>query len=367
MHHFTYKTTNLINGKTYIGVHSTNDLDDGYIGCGVYSQAYAVASKKHGLKSAFIDAVVKYGYFNFSREILKFYDSAAEAYEDERKIVDYNFVMRKDTYNIQIGGTGGNKPDKMEPYYAKIQELFLQGNTLKEIGNKFNIGIAYVRSILRKTNTDYSERKITPSIYKKYANLIEPVKSAYIGGKSRSQIEREFNLDAKVVKSFLKGVERPEKYVGISPNGDIYKFDSPLKFSKLHGLKSSAISACAMRKNTHHRNWVFFFSWQWDGESKENLKVKKLETKNKGSRFINPDGTWFEIPDNLFKFCKDNNLCYEGLSSVNTGRAKQYKGIIKYEEKKHGRLLPQKQSGPRTQARISSRVQQTTRAGEKEG
>ena len=35
MYHYLYKVTNTSNQKYYIGVHSTTDLNDGYLGSGV--------------------------------------------------------------------------------------------------------------------------------------------------------------------------------------------------------------------------------------------------------------------------------------------------------------------------------------------
>jgi len=87
---FVYKTKNLINGKIYIGVHSTNNLDDKYLGSG----------------KILINAIKHYGKENFSREILKVFKTREEAYQFESKIVDYKFIKRDDTYNITEGGFG---------------------------------------------------------------------------------------------------------------------------------------------------------------------------------------------------------------------------------------------------------------------
>lgn len=41
-YYYVYQTVNLINGKTYIGVHGTNNMKDGYIGCGIYRNSDAL-------------------------------------------------------------------------------------------------------------------------------------------------------------------------------------------------------------------------------------------------------------------------------------------------------------------------------------
>lgn len=91
MYHFIYKTTNLVNGKIYIGKHSSKTLDDNYLGSGVVLQK----------------AILKYGRENFKREILELFDTSDEALIRESEIVTKEFINRPDVYNAKPGGKGG--------------------------------------------------------------------------------------------------------------------------------------------------------------------------------------------------------------------------------------------------------------------
>jgi len=90
-HNIVYKTTNLINGKIYIGVHSTDDLNDAYLGSG----------------RIFIKALRKHGKENFTREVLFDFKHLKNALKKEETLVSDDFVSRDDNYNYAIGGVSG--------------------------------------------------------------------------------------------------------------------------------------------------------------------------------------------------------------------------------------------------------------------
>lgn len=85
-----YKTTNKINNKCYIGIHRTQNINDGYLGSGIL------------LKKA----INKYGTPSFTREILFEYNDCDEnlAWAKERELVNKEFVLSNATYNLSIGG-----------------------------------------------------------------------------------------------------------------------------------------------------------------------------------------------------------------------------------------------------------------------
>lgn len=87
---FLYKTTNLLDGKFYIGVHD-GEPDDDYLGSGVMLQR----------------AIKKYGVENFRREVLREFSTVEEAYAAEREVVTPSLVDSAMCYNLNVGGRGG--------------------------------------------------------------------------------------------------------------------------------------------------------------------------------------------------------------------------------------------------------------------
>lgn len=87
-YYYIYKITNLINNMIYIGQHSTDNLDDGYMGGG----RKLTKDQK------------KYGKHHFKKEILEFCSDSYELDKREQEIVNKEFVMRSDTYNQKTGG-----------------------------------------------------------------------------------------------------------------------------------------------------------------------------------------------------------------------------------------------------------------------
>lgn len=94
--HFIYKTTDLRNHNFYVGMHSTDNLDDGYIGSGT--------RLKH--------LIYKHGKNIFNMEILEFLPDRKSLREREIEIINSSLLLDEKCMNLKPGGDGGFQNDE---------------------------------------------------------------------------------------------------------------------------------------------------------------------------------------------------------------------------------------------------------------
>ena len=111
--HYIYKITRT-DGKYYIGMHSTDDLEDGYFGSG---QLLWKSIKKHGKEK-------------HVKEILEFLPSRKELKERERALVNEEIVNDPLCMNLKLGGEGGWDHITTSPFSDAVvqQEMSKRGN-----------------------------------------------------------------------------------------------------------------------------------------------------------------------------------------------------------------------------------------------
>ena len=90
-YHYIYRTTCKVSGEYYIGIHSTDNLNDGYMGSGVLL--------KHSIK--------KHGVENHKHEILEFVSNRKMLSEVEKGVLTKEILEDIRCLNLKEGGDGG--------------------------------------------------------------------------------------------------------------------------------------------------------------------------------------------------------------------------------------------------------------------
>jgi hypothetical protein len=138
----------------YVGKHQCNDPYDDYIGSGLLLQK----------------AIKKYGIENFEKTVLYIFDNEKEMNDAEINIVNEEFVLREDTYNIGLGGQGG----KLIPFKYSLnlsedernrrskQTIAIHTGSKRSLKTKQKMSVSQIG----KTKSDITKKKTSESIKK---------------------------------------------------------------------------------------------------------------------------------------------------------------------------------------------------------
>lgn len=114
IYHFIYKTTCIINNKYYIGLHSTKNINDNYLGSGLILK----------------QAIRNYGKENFKKEIIEYCNTREELKTREKEIITTEMLNDPMCYNIIEGGEANAGQYVWNSKHAsEIKKRFSEMNT----------------------------------------------------------------------------------------------------------------------------------------------------------------------------------------------------------------------------------------------
>jgi len=282
-----YKTTNIVNGKEYIGIHKTNTLDDGYIGNGIYSQKNA----EYKTNTPFRRAVVKHGYNNFKREIIKFCNSYDELLEEEEKVVTYEYINQKNTYNACTGGKNPLNPNAGANFDIINNEgVRYTGKNISELCRKLgitNYGISglmlgkykYVKGFQKASNFSSKSFIIvnleTEDVYQTYdinnwcrenaPELSKPkgnnLLTDIIKGKAKLALKKWWvcnEKDWKGIEYLFKNDPRSKNYKVVDNCGNVHHIENVNYFCKIYEILPESLYRLLRGKQKQCRNFKLY-------------------------------------------------------------------------------------------------------------
>lgn len=237
---FIYITTNLINGKKYIGKKEFKKGWKNYLGSGV------------NLKKA----IKKYGRENFSRDIIYIAYSLEELNKAEQDFIYYHDAINdKDYYNIASGGDGGNTLKGLSDEELRLFKHRCRLTIKDKMKNK-KPQIGKDNPFYGKYHTKEAKQKISKA--KKGKTLSEETKykmcEAHKGKTHTEESKEKMSKNTKTKKEII-----------CLENRIVY--ESVTEASKKTGIDRANISACCRGKlkTAGGFHWMYYDVFLKDG------------------------------------------------------------------------------------------------------
>ena len=181
----------------YIGSHSTNNLFDSYMGSG----------------RLIIKSIKEFGKENFIKYIIGLYDSKYDAITAEIKIVNKEFVLREDTYNLTTGGQVSPFPMSEETRQKISKACSLNSNKrlIHTEEARKNMSNAQKRRFLNTPVSEETKQKMSKNKKQYYKDNVvsEETKQKYCNTRTGKPIHTEESKHNISIKN--KGLIRTEE------------------------------------------------------------------------------------------------------------------------------------------------------------
>lgn len=299
-HNYIYKITNKINGKQYIGMHRTDDIDDGYMGSGVLIK----------------QAIRKYGKKSFIKEILEYCDDLILLNEQETHYILLYNTMTPNGYNLTTGGENGF--DISEETREKISI-----SNIKRFENEEEREKSRQRR-LELCRTDPSFLQKLSEAQNKYIDAHPEVRQRSSQTMKRLQEDTTFKKNRKEKMQIL--LNDPQ-YIENLRQKAIQQFSDPQARERHSIITKEKMGNKKVREKISKSTKEAYAKLLSDPHQYKVISERNAKAGQKTYKVIFRNGT-HEIVTNLKQWCREKNICYNSLLKVANGHQKQCHGMV---------------------------------------
>lgn len=241
-YHYLYKVTHKKSGRIYIGIHSTNNLNDRYFAFGTYVAKDRTISDwvktNHGSNmknSRIYNAMQKYGLDAFDREIIESFKTREQALKREEEIVTEEFINSDKSFNNRVGGMHGQFSNETREKISRNNSMYREDIRKKVSQKHKERWTDEMKDELSRNNPMYDREK-----YEKHLGK----NSSWFGRKHTEETKKKISEIKKTQKLTKEQKERNRislKKVG-SEKFEILDTLKNKKFTSLTNLRTYLLS-----------------------------------------------------------------------------------------------------------------------------
>lgn len=263
---YVYLTTNLVNGKQYVGQHLSDSFDKGYKGSGVY------------IKRAFN----KYGWNNFDCKVICWCSTQTQLNEAEDNYIKLIGTMSPNGYNLKGGGANGRNSAEARKNMSKSRRKYLKSKNGKECCAKISNTLKkyYESEENRKKQSiaaqkyfeNEENRKKQSEAHKGQVSWNKGKKASEESRKNMSKAQKNYFKDPQNRKKQSKSHDKQKKRVLQYTLDGVFvkKWDSLCEINRVLGFQSHPITNCCRGK----LECAYKFIWKFADNTQQETSLQ---------------------------------------------------------------------------------------------
>ncbi len=243
---YVYLTTNLVNGKQYVGQHLSAKFDKRYKGSG----------------HAITNAINKYGWDNFKCEVICWCSTQTQLNEAEDNYIRLLNTMKPNGYNLRGGGSKGRFSKETRKKLSESKKKYFENEENRRKASEAQKKRFENVEARKKLSEVHKGKKVTEETRKKHSEAMKKYWKSEEARKKQSEAQKDKKVTKETRKKLSESLDKYKKKVlQYTKDGEFVKeWESLHEIERQLGYNIGHISYCCHGKLKSAYDFIWKFA-----------------------------------------------------------------------------------------------------------